>query len=380
MSRPLQGLFVTGTDTDAGKTVVAAGIVHALAATGLRVAVMKPVASGARETPAGLRNEDAERLLAASKVAADYDLVNPYCFVPPIAPHLAAEEAGVTIDRERIEKAARALAARADALIVEGVGGWRVPLAPNFDVAALAGALGLPVVLVVGLRLGCLNHALLSAAAVRSAGSPLAGWIGSGVDAQMDRRRENVATLTRLLGAPCLGVVAHLADPAPAAVAAQLDIASLVHALDAGEVSGPLRHYVGACHCGAVSVAYRTACDPSRWPLRACECGFCRAHGAVTTSDPGGGLAIAARARDLRRYRFGLHVTDFLLCAHCGTYVAALTQVSGRVYGTLNVNVMECRDRLVRTARRCRYGDEDTAVRQARRAASWTPVIGIEEK
>lgn len=220
----MKGFFVTGTDTEVGKTVVAAGLVHALAARGLRVAGMKPVASGGRETSAGLRNADAEALIATANVAADYTEVNPYCFAPPIAPHIAAAEAGVAIEAAKILAAAETLAARADAIVVEGVGGWRVPLAPDFDVAALAGALGLPVVLVVGLRLGCLNHALLTAEAIRASGSALAGWVGSAVEPQMARRDENIATLRKFLGAPCLGVVPHLENPTAAAVALHLDL------------------------------------------------------------------------------------------------------------------------------------------------------------
>ncbi|HEX5314658.1 MAG TPA: dethiobiotin synthase, partial [Gammaproteobacteria bacterium] len=139
----MKGYFVTGTDTDAGKTVVAAGMIHAFAARGLRVAAMKPVASGGHEQATGLRNADAEALIAAANVAAEYEEVNPYVFAPPIAPHIAAKETGVAIAMETILRAARALAARADLLLVEGVGGWRVPLGEDFDVAALAAALDL---------------------------------------------------------------------------------------------------------------------------------------------------------------------------------------------------------------------------------------------
>ncbi|HEX5313608.1 MAG TPA: dethiobiotin synthase [Gammaproteobacteria bacterium] len=214
----MKGFFVTGTDTDAGKTVVAAGMIHALAARGLRVAAMKPVASGGYATAAGLRNADAEALIAAANVAAGYEEVNPYCFAPPIAPHIAAAEAGLGIEMEMILRAARALAARADLLLVEGVGGWRVPLGEDFDVAALAAALDLPVVLVVGMRLGCLNHAILSAEAIAVQGK-FAGWIANEIDPAMERREENVATLAAKIRAPCLGRVPHLASPAPATVA-----------------------------------------------------------------------------------------------------------------------------------------------------------------
>lgn len=215
----MNGIFVTGTDTGVGKTVVAAGIVHALIARGARVAAMKPVASGAHAGAEGLRNDDAERLIAAANVETRYEEVNPFCFAPPVAPHLAAREAGVAIDLAPVLAAAGKLAARADVLVVEGVGGWTVPLGPAFDVAALAAALDLPVVLVVGLRLGCINHARLSADAVLRSGCRLAGWVGSGVDPRMARREENIATLRELLPAPCLGIVPHLGKITPESVA-----------------------------------------------------------------------------------------------------------------------------------------------------------------
>lgn len=223
----MNGVFVTGTDTGVGKTVVAAAIAYALSARGRRVAVMKPVASGAHATAAGLRNDDALRLLTASSVPAGYGEINPYCFEPPVAPHLAARAAGIRIDPAVIAAAAAALAARADALVVEGVGGWRVPLAPGCDVAALAATLAMPVVLVVGLRLGCLNHALLSAEAISGSGCAFAGWVGSAVDPAMARRDENVATLKETVAAPCLGIVPHLDGTGPAAVAEHLEVARI---------------------------------------------------------------------------------------------------------------------------------------------------------
>jgi dethiobiotin synthetase len=220
----MKGLFVTGTDTEIGKTVVSGALVQALAAKGLRAAGMKPVASGGRETPAGLRNEDAEWLIRASNIEAQYAEVNPYCFVPPIAPHIAAREAGREIRFEPIMAAAEALAARADAIVIEGVGGWRVPLGPDGGVSELARRLALPVVLVVGMRLGCLNHAQLSAESIRGAGCPLAGWVANAVDTDMDRQDENFATLKQTLGAPCLGRIPRLSEPAPAAVASYLQL------------------------------------------------------------------------------------------------------------------------------------------------------------
>lgn len=218
----MKGFFVTGTDTEIGKTAVSAALIHALGARGLRVAGMKPVASGGHETPEGLHNEDAEALIAAAHFEGDYAAVNPYCFAPPIAPHIAAREADVAIELEALLEAARMLAGDSDALVVEGVGGWRVPLGPAFDVAGLARAIGLPVILVVGMRLGCLNHALLSVEAIRAAGCRLAGWVANEIDPAMDRRDENFVTLTDAMDAPCLGRVPYIALPAPAAVAVHL--------------------------------------------------------------------------------------------------------------------------------------------------------------
>lgn len=229
----LRGLFVTGTDTEIGKTVVSAGLVHALAAAGRHVAGMKPVASGARATAEGLRNEDALHLIGAANIGVDYETVNPYCFEPPVAPHLAASEAGVEIHAERILDCARRLAAGADAIVVEGVGGWQVPLGSEFGVPDLARRLGLPVVLVVGLRLGCINHARLSVESIRASGCRLAGWVGNAPAAEpMAREAENIDTLEALLPAPCWGIVPHLDAATPDAVAQHLDGAAVTAAVD----------------------------------------------------------------------------------------------------------------------------------------------------
>ena len=221
-----RGVFITGTDTGVGKTLVAASLLAALNARGVRAVGMKPVASGCRSTPQGLRNADAELLVAQHSVCApEYALVNPYAFAEPIAPHLAAADAGIEIEPERIATAFAALSAMSPLVVVEGVGGWMAPLGPTLMQADLARALRLPVILVVGLRLGCLNHALLSARAIRADGCQLAGWIGSCVDADMLRLDDNLATLRTRLGAPCLGVLAHTDTPDPAVLAAHLDAA-----------------------------------------------------------------------------------------------------------------------------------------------------------
>lgn len=217
------GIFVTGTDTDCGKTAVSLGLMAAWQARGLRVLGMKPVASGCTLEPEGLRNGDALRLQAQGSIRVPYGLTNPYAFAPPIAPHVAAERAGATIEPRALADAYRALAAQSDRVVVEGVGGWRVPLGPQLAVSDLPAVLDLPVVLVVGLTLGCLNHAVLTAESIRARGAWLAGWVANGIDPQMAAREENLTSLANLIDAPCLGVVPWLADPAPAALAAALD-------------------------------------------------------------------------------------------------------------------------------------------------------------
>ncbi|HWP94907.1 MAG TPA: dethiobiotin synthase [Gammaproteobacteria bacterium] len=212
-----RGLFVTGTDTGIGKTRTAVALVAALAARGHTVAAMKPVASGCRRTLEGLRNDDAEALRAAATGEFPYAWVNPYAFEPPIAPHIAAEEAGVTIELSHILECFDALAREADLVVVEGVGGFRVPLGPRGDTAGLARALGLPVVLVVGMRLGCLNHALLTADAIHAAGLPLAGWVANAIDPHFERAAANHAALAAWLGAPCLATFGYAPASAPPA-------------------------------------------------------------------------------------------------------------------------------------------------------------------
>lgn len=219
--RPVQsGVFVAGTDTGIGKTHVACALLHALRATGLRASGMKPVASGCAQTSEGLRNEDALALIDASDPRPDYAACNPYAFEPAIAPHLAAADAGVRIDPEVIAAAFAQLATRADIVVVEGVGGWMVPLSDRLDAGAIPRLLGLPVILVVGLRLGCINHARLSARAIADDGCELLGWIGNAIDPDMARRSDNLATLHRLLPAPCLGVLEHAVEPGLAVDAA----------------------------------------------------------------------------------------------------------------------------------------------------------------
>ena len=202
-----RSLFVTGTDTGVGKTVVACALARAFAAAGERVAVMKPVASGAERTPEGLRNADALALMAAATVPLTYAEVNPYCFEPAISPHIAAEEARISVDVGLIAAALTVLEGRSDRVVIEGAGGWLAPINARESMGDLARALGVPAVLVVALKLGCLNHAALTRRAIEADGVPLAGWIANRASAPMDREAGNLATLTLLLGSEPLAVV-----------------------------------------------------------------------------------------------------------------------------------------------------------------------------
>ena len=225
------GFFVTGTDTGVGKTLICCALLHGFAASGKSVIGMKPVAAGAVRIARGLINADVALLRAASNVDAPLALVNPYCFEPPIAPHLAAEQAGAAIELATIVSAYRQLAAVADIVIVEGVGGFCVPLNRSEDSADLAQRLGLPVILVVGLRLGCLNHALLTAHSIRAQGLTLAGWIANRVDRAMAAAERNVAALAERLAAPLLGVIEFTTAPDPGRIAAQLALSRLAKLL-----------------------------------------------------------------------------------------------------------------------------------------------------
>jgi dethiobiotin synthetase len=222
-----RGIFITGTDTGIGKSLVACGLMYAFKAHSLRVMGMKPVASGSAMTAKGLRNDDALALQSAANVQVDYSLINPYCFAPPIAPHLAAREAGVTINLDHLKNSYQQLAAQANVVIVEGAGGWKVPLEPGY-LSDFPESLKLEVVLVVGMRLGCLNHALLTAQAIENAARcRLAGWVGNVIDPDFTLLEANLELLNQRLCAPCIGVIPYLRPIDPQLAADLLDISML---------------------------------------------------------------------------------------------------------------------------------------------------------
>lgn len=220
--------FVTGTDTEVGKTTISAGLLQAARRLGLETLGAKPVASGCERVEDGLRNSDALTLMAQSTRALPYEAINPFAFEPAIAPHIAAQEAKVELKVSTLACAMRGiLAEQADFTLIEGAGGWRVPLADQESLSDLAIALGLPVILVVGVRLGCINHAVLTAEAIARDGLNLAGWVANIIDPGTSRLEANLITLAERLPAPCLGQVPRLAEPSAAAVADHLHLSRL---------------------------------------------------------------------------------------------------------------------------------------------------------
>jgi dethiobiotin synthetase len=219
--------FITGTDTEIGKTLITSALLHALSQQGVRAAGMKPVAAGTELRDGAWHNEDVDRIASAANVDVPRELSTPYLLREPAAPHIAAELEGVSIDVAHIRSCYDRVSAMADAVVVEGVGGFRVPLSNRHDTADLAQQLGLPVVLVVGLRLGCINHALLTAEAIAARGLTLAGWVANVVDLEMRFGMDNINALTERLPAPLLGCVPRLPTALPAAAAAHLDFSSL---------------------------------------------------------------------------------------------------------------------------------------------------------
>lgn len=222
--------FVTGTDTEIGKTLVSSALLHALGAAGVRAAGMKPLAAGAELRDGVWHNEDVDQIHAAAPLKLARELTTPYLLRTPAAPHVAAEIDGVTIDPKKILDCYAQVRAQAEAVVVEGVGGFRVPLTDRYDTADLARDLALPVVLVVGLRLGCISHALLTAEAIAARGLRLAGWVANTVDPAMGHMAGNIDALRARLDAPLLGRVPRLAQPSAAAAARHLNLALLEEA------------------------------------------------------------------------------------------------------------------------------------------------------
>ncbi|MGF6923833.1 dethiobiotin synthase [Paraburkholderia sp. 40] len=228
-------LFVTGTDTEIGKTFVSSALLRGFVREGLQAAAMKPIAAGAFEVNGVLHNEDADQLDAASGVLLPPAMRTPYLLREPAAPHIAAALENVSFDLEHIVACHREALKLAEVVVVEGVGGFRVPLTATRDTADLAVALKLPVVLVVGMRLGCISHALLTAEAIAARGLTLAGWVANRIDPDMTFPDENIASIrvhfAQAYDAPLLGVVPHISPPSPELAAQQLDIRRLLQTL-----------------------------------------------------------------------------------------------------------------------------------------------------
>ncbi|MBL4638708.1 MAG: dethiobiotin synthase [Proteobacteria bacterium] len=205
----MNGVFVTGTDTEVGKTFISVGLIELFKQQGLTVAGMKPIASGCERTAEGLRNEDALALQQHANIALDYELINPYAFKPAIAPHIAAQQTATNIDINVLKNNYEQIQLQADVVVVEGAGGWLVPLNEKQTLADFAVELNLPVILVVGIRLGCINHALLSVANIQQSGLPLLGWVANDLDSS-PQKEAMVQTLQQHINAPCLGVVPQL--------------------------------------------------------------------------------------------------------------------------------------------------------------------------
>jgi dethiobiotin synthetase len=216
--------FVTGTDTGVGKTLISCALLQGFAAQGKRAYGFKPVAAGCDEHG---HNEDALALRAISTSQLTYEQVNPYCFAHAIAPHLAASAAGVKIEMPRIRTAFEALAGQADEVVVEGAGGYLVPLNDQYSFADIPRKLDIPLIVVVGMRLGCLNHALLTMAAIESHQLECAGWVANVLDEGMPALQENIETLRGLIAAPLLGIVPHLSSPDAGLAAQCLDMSLL---------------------------------------------------------------------------------------------------------------------------------------------------------
>lgn len=224
-----KAFFITGTDTNVGKTLIAAGLLVAAKNKGLTTAALKPVAAGCEKTEQGLRNSDALLLQSVITQKLDYDQINPYALAAAIAPHIAAQQEKRSLSVDRLAGICRGVLSSANFTLVEGAGGWRVPLNARETLADLAKDLHLPVILVVGVRLGCINHALLTFEAIVRDGVAVAGWVANCVDAEMPVLHENIDSLRVRLPVPCLGVVPFLTDASPDNIASYFDVAALDH-------------------------------------------------------------------------------------------------------------------------------------------------------
>ena len=224
------GFFITGTDTDVGKTTVALGLIKALQGKGLSVGVMKPVSAGCKSTSGGLRNEDAVLLMQQASVEFPYEVVNPYAFEPAVAPHIAAAEVGVKIDIDVIRQCHLKIAEKVDVVIIEGAGGWLVPINENETMADVAKTLALDVITVVGIRLGCLNHALLTSQSIEANGLNHCGWIANHLSSNITRSKENISTLRKQILAPCIGEIRFNEISGSSVIAKQLNVDQLLQA------------------------------------------------------------------------------------------------------------------------------------------------------
>lgn len=220
--------FVTGTDTEVGKTFVTSALLKAFEKEGYSTLGLKPVSAGCEVTDEGLRNEDALMLQAASSEKVAYEMINPVAYEPAIAPHIAAMEKGKLLSASGLEGFVRgAMLKPAKVKLIEGAGGWFTPLSYRETLADLVKRLNVPVILVVGMRLGCINHALLTVSAIETSGLKLVGWVANRVDAEMDRYEENVETLKQMINAPCLGEVPHVESGDPDQVSGVLNLSPL---------------------------------------------------------------------------------------------------------------------------------------------------------
>lgn len=225
----MNAFFVTGTNTEVGKTWVSCALLAAAARQGLRTIAIKPIAAGCERTSGGLRNEDALQLQHFMSEELSYSQVNPVTLEPAIAPHIAAQQAGLELSlSELVSHCSQTLGEAHDLALIEGAGGWRVPINDAETLADLPARLRTPVILVVGMGLGCLNHALLTVEAIERDGLPLAGWVANTQAEEMPCLAENLATLRQRLAAPCLGVIPYLPDETPQAAADFLDLSALL--------------------------------------------------------------------------------------------------------------------------------------------------------